>query len=384
MDAGAFIGPFTVLLGNLSRFGKGLSSGVSKIGEAVGIYGAKLAHFTLKSLHFHGPLPSKQWAACSSHAGALWAPASYLQVPASYLPASKAATLALDQLLLYKLGDIFFAKATYWWRRGLVSMRGCHLDRRGLPLRDLFGVAAVAMLLAACGGEAQTSTAPVSSAAAASSVPSRPASAPAQPAVSSGAGPAASPSASPSATGFALPVPPAPAAVVVDPQTSALLILDLNAQICGPNPTCVATIPAVSVLLKKARQAKVPVIYSQGRAAAAVLPDIAPQADEPTVSGPADKFFGTNLDDLLKQRKASTLLMVGTSSNGAPLYTAFEANVRGYTVVIAQDGVSQQNPADLAAALYQYLHEPGFANADNKPLADKSITLSRSDLISFK
>ncbi len=118
-----------------------------------------------------------------------------------------------------------------------MSMRGCHLERRGLPVLDLYGVAAASHAAGRLWRSARRKPArpPLSSAAAASSVlVPLPASAPAQPAVSSGAGPAASSSASASAAGFALPVPPAPASVAVDPQTSALLILDLNAQICGP------------------------------------------------------------------------------------------------------------------------------------------------------
>jgi hypothetical protein len=30
------------------------------------------------------------------------------------------------------------------------------------------------------------------------------------------------------------------------------------------------------------------------------------------------------------------------------------------------------------------LHQPGFGNATNTPLADKRVTLSRTDLITFK
>jgi len=31
-----------------------------------------------------------------------------------------------------------------------------------------------------------------------------------------------------------------------------------------------------------------------------------------------------------------------------------------------------------------WLNQPGFTNADNKPLAEKLVTLSRGDLITFK
>ncbi len=199
-------------------------------------------------------------------------------------------------------------------------MRGCDLDRRRLPLRNLFGVAAVAMLLAACAGEAQTSAAPVSSAAAASSVPSRPASAPAQPAVSSG------------------------------------LVLLLRQVFAFRHPLRVAgssgarrrggrpaneraayprfersfrsniklrrTLPAVWCAQEGAPGQSTRHLFARPRRSSR---NMAVSAVLPTSS------LAPTLTICLKQRK---LLMVGTSSNGAPLYTAFEANVRGYTVVI--------------------------------------------------
>ena len=58
----------------------------------------------------------------------------------------------------------------------------------------------------------------------------------------------------------------------------------------------------------------------------------------------SDKFFNTNFDDVLKQKGATNILMVGTRSTGAVLYTAFGANARGYTVAVAVDGISGSIP----------------------------------------
>ena len=101
----------------------------------------------------------------------------------------------------------------------------------------------------------------------------------------------------------------------------------------------------------------------------------------PTV---AAKFDNPDFDATLKQKKATTIVIVGTRSNGAVLYTAYEANVRGYTVVVAVDGISGSIPFELTMTEWQLLNQPGFTNADNKPLAEKLVTLSRSDLITFK
>jgi nicotinamidase-related amidase len=191
----------------------------------------------------------------------------------------------------------------------------------------------------------------------------------------------------PTAAPVTLPDIPAAVPVAIDVKSSALLILDINTAICQPNPACKATLPAIEALAKRARDAKVPVVYSSTVNPAGpppMLPEVAPQADEPTVVTRANKFIDTNLEELLKQRNATTLVIVGTVANGAVLYTAFHANYRGFTVVVAEDGISSPTPFNTFLTRYQLLHQPGFANATNKPLAEKAVTLSRTDLITFK
>jgi len=76
-------------------------------------------------------------------------------------------------------------------------------------------------------------------------------------------------------------------------------------------------------------------------------------------------------------------VIVGSAANGAVLYTAFGANLRGYTVVVAVDGISSGPDFDTFLAEYQLLNQPGFANPTNEQLRPNAVTLSRSDLISF-
>jgi len=182
----------------------------------------------------------------------------------------------------------------------------------------------------------------------------------------------------------ALPNIPAAVAVSVDPKTTAFLVLDLNSAICQPDPNCMAIVPGVATLLKKMRDAKVPVVYSRGGAEATVVPALAPQADEPTISARADKFLGSDLDNVLKKAGATTLIVTGWSANGAVMYSSFHANALGYTVVVPEDLLGGDIPFQTVLARWQLLNEPGFSNADNKPLADKLVTLSRTDLISIK
>lgn len=184
-----------------------------------------------------------------------------------------------------------------------------------------------------------------------------------------------------------IPPIPAPAPVTLDAATTALLVLDINTAVCLPNPACTATVPAIAGLLQKARAARVPVFYSSTPGTpgpAPMLPEVAPQGSEPTVVSRANKFTGTALEELLRQRNAKTLVIVGSAANGAVLYSAFHANTRGFTVVVAEDGLSSPVAINTTLARYQMLNQAGFYNSNNTPLADQRVTLSRSDLINFR
>lgn len=192
-------------------------------------------------------------------------------------------------------------------------------------------------------------------------------------------------SASPAPNPNLAPALPAPVAVTLDAKTTALVVLDIINPTCSTRPACNDSIPALQALIKKARDAGAPVVYTNTAATNAIVPQVAPAAGDVTVVPTnADKFNNPDFDATFKAKKVTTLLLVGTRSNGAVLYTAFEANVRGYTVVVAVDGISGSIPFETTLTEWQMLNQPGFTNADNKPLAEKLVTLSRGDLITFK
>ena len=112
--------------------------------------------------------------------------------------------------------------------------------------------------------------------------------------------------------------------------------------------------------------------------------EIAPQSGDATVAGRADKFYATTLEQILKDKGVETAVVVGSASNGAVLYTVFGLNLRGITVVVAQDGISAEPEFPTTITRWQLLNEPGFANTDNKPLAKGQVTLSTTGLITFK
>jgi len=172
------------------------------------------------------------------------------------------------------------------------------------------------------------------------------------------------------------PPPPELKPVTVDPKTTALLMLDFMNQNCGKRPRCVASIPAMKKLLAAARAAKATVVYSiiANTTTADVIKDVAPEANEPHVLSGPDKFLNTDLDKILKDKGIKTVIAVGTSSNGAVLFTASGAAFRGMNVIIPVDGMSAVD------AIAEYGTVLDFQTA---PLVSNKTTLTRSDMIKF-
>jgi hypothetical protein len=96
-----------------------------------------------------------------------------------------------------------------------------------------------------------------------------------------------------------------------------------------------------------------------------------------------DRFYATRVDDTLRERGITTLILAGWRENGSVVYTAVGANLHGYTVVVAEDAVSAGQPYDVAIGRYQLLTQL-HGNPKNEPLLKGAVTLSRSDLITFK
>jgi hypothetical protein len=181
-----------------------------------------------------------------------------------------------------------------------------------------------------------------------------------------------------------VPTVPDPVAVSVDRSSTAFLALDFLDSNCGSRPPCVASLPAVASGLAAARAAGVPVMYSVV-GTGNILPDVAPIAPDPVIkSFGADKFYNTDLDSRLKAAGISTLVITGTSSNGAVLYTGYEAVARGYTVVVAEDGISAGSDFANLFTEWELLNLPGPANPQNMALQSKAVTLSRTDLTTYK
>ena len=175
-----------------------------------------------------------------------------------------------------------------------------------------------------------------------------------------------------------VPPPPALKAVTLDRKTTALLLLDFNKQTCNAErrPRCIASIPKVAKLLAAARAVGVPVLYSLGGggAAADIAKELTPTKDEPVVSSGVDKFVGTELESLLKQKGIKTVVIAGVAAHGAVLYTASGAAMREMQVIVPLDGISADIP---------YAEQYTAWHLVNAPRIGTLVTLTTIDDVKF-
>lgn len=175
--------------------------------------------------------------------------------------------------------------------------------------------------------------------------------------------------------------PPAPELkpVVLDKASTALLLLDFNKQVCNNErrPRCIASIPAVSGLAEKVRGSGAAVVYSltAGSVISDVAPALAAKSGEASVTSGPDKFFGTDLENILRQKGIKTVIITGTAAHGAVIYTASGAALRGFTVILPVDGLSAEGLYPEQYTVWHLL---------NAPRVSTQVTVTRTDMISFK
>ena len=175
-------------------------------------------------------------------------------------------------------------------------------------------------------------------------------------------------------------VPSAPElkSVTIDPKVTALLLLDFNKQICNTDkrPRCIASIPKVQKLITEARVKGVFVVYSlsAGATVADIARELAPLGREPVVTSGPNKFLGTDLENILKERGIKTVIVTGTAAHGAVLYTASEAAFRGMQVIVPVDGMSAEST---------YAEQYVAWNMVNAPRVSTQSVLTKIDMIKF-
>ena len=165
---------------------------------------------------------------------------------------------------------------------------------------------------------------------------------------------------------------------IEDPKSTAFLVLDIASRTCNSKvrPRCIASVPKIQAFLGQARAKGLLVVYSLGSTgtSADILKEVAPRDGEPIVQSSVDKFFGTDLDKILKEKGIKTVIVVGTAAHGAVLNTGIQAALRGLRVIVPVDGMSAEDTYFEQYTAYHFAHAPGVSNR---------ATLTKFDMIQF-
>jgi len=183
-----------------------------------------------------------------------------------------------------------------------------------------------------------------------------------------------------------MPALPDPVRVTLKPATTALLMLDYVDPTCTSQPKCKGQmLPAVTPFLAQARKAGVIVAYgTREQNMSKWLPEVAPGPNDIKIANVAqDRFYNTDLDKALKAKGITTIIVAGWKVSGSVVYSSVGATARGYTAVIPVDTTTAATDYETTIGFYQLLNQ-NPANFGNEPLKANSVTLSRTDMITFQ
>ena len=178
---------------------------------------------------------------------------------------------------------------------------------------------------------------------------------------------------------------------VPDNSSVVLLLIDVindfEFEGAGPIYRSYKTIvPQLVALKKKAKKAKIPVVYvndnfgkwqsdfqklvkhctQDGIRSAAEVRLLKPDEDDYFVLKPKHSaFYSTTLDTLLDYLKTKTLVLAGITGNICVLFTANDAFMRDYQLIVPQDCIASATKADTKNALKQM---ETVLKADTSPL----------------
>jgi nicotinamidase-related amidase len=149
---------------------------------------------------------------------------------------------------------------------------------------------------------------------------------------------------------------------------------------CGQRPRCVATVPSVKKLLDQARAHDMMVFYTlvgqQPTPENMVDQSIAARPGEYVTRGGADKFIGSPLEERLKAKNIKTVIVTGSSAQGAVVGTSNGATQRGFKAVVPVDGMSAEDAYNEQYAAW-HLYKGG------PTVLTENVILTRSDMIKF-
>ncbi len=167
-------------------------------------------------------------------------------------------------------------------------------------------------------------------------------------------------------------------AVELPAKEAALIVVDMQNDFAHPQgalfvPEAPQSVPAIQLLLRRAREAGARVVYTQdwhreddpefqiwprhavaGTWGAEILEELKPEPGDLVVQKVRyDAFYGTPLDHYLHLWGVRHVVVTGTVANICVLHTAGSAALRWYQVVLPEDATSALTPFDLQAALRQ-------------------------------
>ena len=171
--------------------------------------------------------------------------------------------------------------------------------------------------------------------------------------------------------------------VAVDTKSTAILVLDMNARCNDPKQVCSKIAAPLGEFLDRARAANVPIIYTvsasaKGLPAGELAAPLRHKENEKVIYPDAfDKFYSGELQAFLKDKGAKTVIITGSATNGAVLYTATSAaRMHRYNVVLPLDGVNAATRYEQEYSIHQFTVLPSEAN--------KLFQFTNLSLISFR
>jgi nicotinamidase-related amidase len=180
--------------------------------------------------------------------------------------------------------------------------------------------------------------------------------------------------------------------VEVDPDRFVLLILDMQNDFVHPdgalyNPDAEETIDKIARFARRAREAGVPVWHTQDTHRKGdtefdiwgehcrkdtwgweIVDKLTPQEDDLVFQKPRyDAFYGTDLDQQLREHDREGLIMAGTVANICVHYTAASAGHRFMDVVLPIDLISALDEFDYHSTLRQvnWLYQAKLVEQDD-------------------
>jgi nicotinamidase-related amidase len=162
---------------------------------------------------------------------------------------------------------------------------------------------------------------------------------------------------------------PEPKPISLDIESTAVIVLDMSTRCHDPKECCSKLLEPIGEFLERVRTSGVPIIFTvsasaKGTASAEVAPALHRRAGEPVIYPDAfDKFTGGELHAFLTKARAKSLVVVGSSTNIAVLYTCSTgARLYNYKIVLPLDGVNTRTQYEHEYALHQFTVLPHDAN----------------------